>query len=237
MLVYRYVYVSCAAVRGPPSAVRYNVAVIPLWPYLAVTVPLVLTPGASTAVVLRNSIAGGTRAGVETAIGINAGSVCYGLLSAFGVAFALQHWPGLWAALRAGGILYLAWLGVQSIQRGARPRERAAAAVRIAPVGEGAGRRILQNMREGFLTNALNPAIATFYFVIVPQFVPRGSRVAASVLVLTTVHVALAASWHVVWAAAGGTLARTLSGGRPRQTLDLLAGAALLALAAKLALS
>src|SRR5512145_605679 len=76
-------------------------SVIPIWAYLAVTVPLVLTPGASTAVVLRNSIAGGTRAGVQTAIGINAGSCFYGCLTAFGVALLLQRWPGVWSALRA----------------------------------------------------------------------------------------------------------------------------------------
>jgi threonine/homoserine/homoserine lactone efflux protein len=214
---------------------RYNTAVIPLWAYLSVTVPLVLTPGASTAVVLRNSIAGGTRAGVETAIGINAGSFFYGLLSAFGVALALQHWPGVWIALRTGGILYLAWLGVRSLQHAARPRapEAIRTASRRASVAQGFG----QNIREGFITNALNPAIATFYFVIVPQFVPRDARIVPSVLILTVVHVALAGSWHIVWAAAGGTLARTLAGGRPRQVLDLLAGLALLGLAAKLALA
>ena len=208
---------------------------IPLWAYLAVTVPLVLTPGASTAVVLRNSIAGGTRAGVETAIGINAGSLCYGVLSAFGVALALQHWPGVWIALRTGGILYLAWLGVRSLQHAtrARPPEEMQAAARRTDIAQG----LRQNIREGFITNALNPAIATFYFVIVPQFVPRDARIVPSVLILTIVHVALASTWHIVWAAAGGTLARTLAGGRPRQLLDLLAGLALLALAAKLALA
>lgn len=223
------------SIRAPPSP-DYNDRVIPLWAYLAVTVPLVLVPGASTAVVLRNSIAGGTRAGVETAIGINAGSFCYGLLSAFGVALALRHWPGLWVAMRTGGMLYLAWLGVQSLRRAARPRGRPAA-VQSSVAGSRTAPGILQNIREGFITNVLNPAIATFYFVVVPQFVPRGARIASSVLILTIVHVTIAASWHVVWAAAGGTLARTLSGGRPRQLLDWLAGIALLALAAKLALT
>lgn len=55
---------------------------VPLWGFVAVTIPLVLTPGASTAVVLRNSVEGGTRAGVVTAVGTNTGSLCYGLLTA-----------------------------------------------------------------------------------------------------------------------------------------------------------
>ena len=77
---------------------------IPLWAFLAVAVPLVLTPGASTAVVLRNSLAGGTRAGLETAIGANTGSLVYGLLCAFGFALALQQWPGVWVVLRVVGV-------------------------------------------------------------------------------------------------------------------------------------
>ena len=86
-----------------------------LWSFLAVTVPLVLTPGASTAVVLRNSINGGTRAGVETAAGVNSGSVVYGLISAFGLAVTLRQWPAVWTVLRLGGGLYLFWLALRSL--------------------------------------------------------------------------------------------------------------------------
>jgi hypothetical protein len=39
-----------------------------------------------------------------------------------------------------------------------------------------------------------------------------------------------------LWAAAGGTLARVLAGGRPRRMLEALAGTALLALAIQIAL-
>ena len=208
---------------------------IPIWAFIAVTVPLVLTPGASTAVVLKNSITGGTRAGVETAIGINAGTFVYGLLTAFGVALVLQQWPSLWGALQAGGALYLAWLGVKSIRHafgahGPDPRF-AAGSHRASRPSAGA-----QNVREGFVTNLLNPAIATFYFVVLPQFVPRSAPLARSVLLLCAIHIAIAASWHVVWAAAGGTLARTLATGRPRRILDLVTGGALVAFAARLAL-
>ena len=206
-----------------------------LWAFVAVTVPLVMTPGASTAVVLRNSIAGGVRAGVLTAIGVNAGSVCYGVLSAFGVALALQQWPGTWAVLRAAGVLYLAWLGGQSLVRAFRPGRT----IRSGTVREGGdlneAQTAARHIRQGFMTNALNPAIAAFYFAVVPQFVPRGAPVVRGVLLLTAVHVALAATWHLVWASAGGTLAQTLGASRPRRILEALTGVALLALALTLA--
>lgn len=200
-----------------------------MWGFLAITVPLVLTPGASTAVVLRNSLANGTRAGIVTAIGVNSGSICYGLLSAFGFALALQRWPTAWVVLRTCGVAYMVWLGVQSIRRAWSPESRNAAAV------TGINRGLWESLYEGFLTNALNPAIATFYLVLLPQFIPRGAPVVASALLLTAIHVMLAATWHVCWAAAGGTLSRTLGAPRPRQILEATTGIMLLAFAIKIA--
>ena len=199
-----------------------------IWSFLAVTVPLVLMPGASTAVVLRNSLEGGTRAGLQTAAGANTGSLLLGFLCAFGFAFALARWPGVWWALRIVGCAYLAWLGLQSILRALRPPSMAATQ---APAGPPAAHK---NFREGFITNTSNPALATFYFLILPQFIPRGAPVVRWALLLTAIHIALAFSWHAVWAAAGGTLAHVLAGGRVRRTLDAAAGVALVALAVKL---
>jgi threonine/homoserine/homoserine lactone efflux protein len=204
--------------------------VIPIWGFVAMTIPLVLTPGASTAVVLRNSIAGGTRAGLVTAVGINTGSLCYGLLSAFGFAVALQRWPSAWTVLRVAGLLYLGWLGVMSLRRSMFPREEA-----VCNPDAGVPGRAWQNMYEGFVTNLLNPAIASFYLVILPQFIPRGAPIVRSALILTAVHILLAATWHVAWATAGGTLARKLARGRPRQALEAISGLALLALALAIA--
>jgi threonine/homoserine/homoserine lactone efflux protein len=204
--------------------------VVPVWSFLAVTVPLVLTPGASTAVVLRNSLAGGTRAGVVTAVGVNTGSFCYGLLTAFGFALAVQRWPATWLVLRAGGILYLAWLGLTSLYRAFT----GATTLVVSEAGDDEG--AWKNITEGFMTNALNPAIATFYLVLLPQFIPPESSIARAALVLTALHIAIAFSWHVAWAAAGGTLARTLASPRVRRTLEAITGIALLALAVRLAL-
>lgn len=206
---------------------------IPVWGFIAVALPLVLTPGASTAVVLRNSLAGGTRAGIVTAVGANSGSICYGLLSAFGFALALQRWPSAWVVLRAGGVVYMAWLGLQSIRRALTPRGAEA----VVAAGGATDRGLWRSLYEGFATNALNPAIATFYLVLLPQFIPRGAPVVASALLLTTIHVTLAATWHVAWAAAGGTLSRTLAAPRPRRILEAITGAALLLLAIKIARS
>jgi threonine/homoserine/homoserine lactone efflux protein len=205
-----------------------------LWAFAAVVVPLVATPGASTAVVLRNSIAGGVRSGVATAVGVNAGSFLYGLLTAFGVSVALQRWPGVWALLRVAGVTYLAYLGIRSLLRAFAPRVPDAGGwTGESRVAHEAQPPLARHAREGFLTNALNPSIATFYLLIIPQFIPRDAPFARSALLLTAVHVTLAISWHLTWAAAGGTLAGVLGRSRPRRILEGLTGLALLALAVR----
>jgi threonine/homoserine/homoserine lactone efflux protein len=203
-----------------------------VWGFAAVTVPLVATPGASTAVVLRNSLAGGTRSGIATAIGANAGSICYGLLTAFGVAVALQRWPLVWMLLRVAGTAYLAWLGIRSLRLAWTYRQsdaRVSAMAALPPFS--------RSLREGFVTNMLNPSLATFYLLILPQFIPRGAPPVRSALTLTAIHVGLALTWHLTWAAAGGTLSETLARTKPRRILEGISGAALLGLALKLALA
>jgi threonine/homoserine/homoserine lactone efflux protein len=202
---------------------------LPVWGFVAVTAPLVLSPGATTAVVLRNSLAGGSRAGMFTALGANSASICYGLLTAFGFAAALQRWPSVWLALRWAGVAYLAWLGVHALVAAVTVRRAARS------VTEPFERDAWHSLTSGYLTNLLNPSLTAFYLILVPQFIPRGAPFARSALTLTMIHVSMALSWHLAWALAGSTLARVLSHGRPRQALDVITGVALLILAAKLA--
>jgi threonine/homoserine/homoserine lactone efflux protein len=202
---------------------------LPIWGFIAVTLPLVATPGVSTAVVLRNSIGGGTRVGVLTALGCNLGNLSYGILTAFGFGVALQRWPSVWLVLRAAGVIYLAWLGARSLLHAVRAPAPTARAV---PPPDGNG---LHSVSAGFFANVLNPSLVAFYLVIVPQFIPRDAPFARSALTLSAVHVSLAFPWHCVWAVAGSTMAMVLGSGTPRRVLDVLTGVALLWLALKVA--
>ena len=169
---------------------------LPIWGFVAVTAPLVLSPGPSTAVVLRNSIAAGARGGFFTALGANSGSMCYGLLVAFGFAAAIQRWPWVWLVLRWGGVAYLTWLGIQSLRRAFRVRPAVAGTYTPPP------REWWQSFGSGFATNVLNPSLAAFYLIVLPQFVPRGTPFTSAVMTLTAIHVGMAFSWHLAWALA-----------------------------------
>jgi threonine/homoserine/homoserine lactone efflux protein len=185
--------------------------------FVAVTVPLVLTPGIATTLVLRTSLVEGARRGLVTALGINASSLCYGLASGAGTAVLLRAWPTAVEVLQVLGAIYLGWLAVRSLS---------IALTDEAATGSPGSAR--SGFREGFLANALNPPIVLFYFLIVPRFVPDGVAVFPATLALTAVHVALAFSWHSACAGAAGALSRILSTPRARRAIELAAGALLL---------
>jgi threonine/homoserine/homoserine lactone efflux protein len=171
----------------------------------------------------------GMRGALVTAAGLNASSICYGLLSAVGLPALTRRWPATIVMLRFAGGAYVLWLGLTALAGGitrfSRERDR-----QHEPLLEPRNDPDRKAFTEGFMVNTLNPPIATFYFLILPQFVPQGGYEIRSTLLLTAVHVAMAASWHVAWAIAGGALAARLRGGRPRAALEMLTGVALSAL-------
>jgi hypothetical protein len=147
-----------------------------VWAFAAVTVPLVATPGVSTAVVLRNSLAGGTRSGIATAIGANLGSVCYGMLTRSACRRRCSAGRCVDRAAhrrhrvsRVAGIAIAAPRAHVSADRSVGQRPRAASP-------------LARSLREGFVTNVLNPSLATFYLLIIPEFIPRGAPFARSAL-------------------------------------------------------
>jgi threonine/homoserine/homoserine lactone efflux protein len=190
----------------------------------------------STAVVLRTGVTRGTAAAIVTAAGLNASSLTYGLTAALGLPAVAQRWPIVLVVLRYAGGAYLLWMGASATVRGVSRFRGASRSSRERPAGDGAFGDLARadNARlfvEGYIANTLNPPIAAFYFLILPQFVPPGDAAVRSTLVLTLIHVSMAATWHVAWAIAGGALAAWLIAGRPRASLEIATGVALSVLA------
>jgi threonine/homoserine/homoserine lactone efflux protein len=190
--------------------------------FVAITVPLVLTPGIATTLVLRTSLLHGLGAGLAVAAGAALGSACYGVLSGTSTALVAHGYPGALTALEAGGAVFLVWLGARAIWRALGPEDALPQAASRGGVG------------QGFLANALNPPVALFYFLVVPRFVPANAPLFSSVMVLTGIHVALAFTWHSTCAAAAGVLSRFLSSPTARRVIDVITGVVLIGFAVRM---
>jgi threonine/homoserine/homoserine lactone efflux protein len=199
--------------------------------YLAFTFLLVVTPGATTAVVIRNTLAGGTRAGLTAAAGAAVGNSSHAVAAGVGVAMLVARRPDLLAILRFAGAVYLLWLGVRSLWAAARLPD---GGVRPPPSGRrGHGG---PSFREGITVNLLNPAIASFYLAVVPSFVPAGAP-RGWFAVLAACHVLMALACHSAWAVALDRLGGLFERPAARRLLQAGTGVALLALAGRVFVS
>lgn len=160
---------------------------------LAFTVAAMLlaaTPGVDTALVLRMSIAAGTRRGISAALGVAAGCLLWGAVVATGLGALLAASGSLFAAVKLIGASYLVWQGVLLLRsRGERADVTQASA---------STETMRSAFAKGFLTNALNPKVGIFYLTLLPQFVPAGVDVALFSFLLASIHVALSLLWFVL---------------------------------------
>jgi threonine/homoserine/homoserine lactone efflux protein len=106
------------------------------------------------------SVSGGPRGGVLVTLGLVGGILFHTCLVAFGLAALLAASVVAFAVVKWVGAAYLVWLGIQALREPVAPLE----------VREDARRYgVAELLRQGFLSNALNPKVALFFFTILPQ--------------------------------------------------------------------
>jgi threonine/homoserine/homoserine lactone efflux protein len=198
--------------------------------YLAATVVLVITPGATTAVVVRNTLAGGHRAGVRAALGAMVANATHATLAGLGLWVLVGRWPVALDTLRVAGAAYLAWLGLKSLAR-AWPRPGPHVPP-LAPDLRAASRPHPRSFVEGLTVNLLNPAIISFYLAVVPTFVPPVAPRFYFALLAST-HVTLGFLCHAGWATAFHVLRQIFARPAVRVTFELGTAAAMLWLSAR----
>ncbi len=197
--------------------------------YLTFTFILVVTPGSTTAVVIRTTLSGGRAGGLAAAAGAATGNTSHATAAGLGLAVVFARWPAALIALRIGGALYLMWLGALSVMRAVR---HADGRMRVLDPEADPSRVQTRkgSFRQGLMVNLLNPSIATFYLVVVPTFIPAGApRWYFAALAL--LHIGMAFVCHAVWATALDKLRHFFRRPLARRTLEGVTGMALLGLA------
>jgi len=189
--------------------------------YVIAAFALVVTPGVTTAVVIRRALGGGFRSGAATALGAAAGNCTHAILAGFGVTMVARQWPLAFKALTIAGGLYLCWLGFKSIRRGMSGGRQVLAETTPHDARSSAG--------EGLTVTLLNPSAVAFYLTILPGYLPPGGGGRAFAQ-LAAIHVALALTCHTMWAAGFSRVGALVGGPDAVRRLDVFAGVALVAL-------
>jgi threonine/homoserine/homoserine lactone efflux protein len=198
--------------------------------FVAFTAILVLTPGSTTAVIVRNTLLGGRLAGFAAAVGAALGNASHATAAGFGLAVVFARWPAAMTALRVCGAAYLGWLGARSVYRAGKYPDGGLQLVNVGSREPSEQRDRRSSFRQGLAINLLNPAIATFYLVVVPSFMPAGAS-RWSFAGLAAVHIAMAFACHGTWAIALDRVRRLFTRPSARRWLEGATGCALIALA------
>ncbi|MFG2832924.1 LysE family translocator [Streptomyces sp. NPDC048434] len=168
--------------------------------FTGVAAGMVAMPGADFAVVVRNAL-DSRRAGVATAVGVAGGLLVHTALAVAGLAAVLVAVPALFGAVQLLGGVYLLYLGTRALTAalrrppGATDRTAGPAAGAPADGRPAALLGTVQSLRQGFLTNALNPKAPVLFLSLLPQFVPAGQPALPRTLLLATMVVAMALVW------------------------------------------
>lgn len=178
---------------------------------------------------MRNTLEGGRRAGYVTALGAAAANSTIAIACGLGLSVLLAIWPGSLDAIRIGGALFLAWLGMSSCWR-AWSRPDGGITLSLDPPASPARAHAGAYFGDGLAINLLSPVIISYYLSVVPSFIPAGaSRFYYSGLAAT--HVSLAVVCHALWATSLDAMRRWFVQPWRRRMLQAATGVALVGLA------
>jgi len=195
--------------------------------FFGVALVVIVTPGQDTALTIRNTLAGGRRSGVLTAVGVSTGQCAWTLLTSLGLATLLLASEPAFVALKIVGALYLAWLGIHSLVDAVRGVRRThAASARLSA---------RTAYRRGLLSNLGNPKMALFFTSLLPQFVPHDASFVQHAW-LGLLFCVTTLLWLSAYALVVARLGDILRRSRVRRALDAVTGAVLVAFGARLAL-
>jgi threonine/homoserine/homoserine lactone efflux protein len=199
--------------------------------FLGISLVVIMTPGPDTALTIRNTITGGARGGVLTAIGVALGQLLWASAASAGVVGLLVASAPVFEALKLAGAAYLIVIGVQTLYGAFRPGVSVPRALR-----NGAGRHgWARALRQGLVNDLANPKMAAFFASLFPQFVPEGSASFWALMVLGLLFSGMTLAWLAAYAFAVAKAGDLLRHSGIRRAIEGVMGAMLIAFGLRLA--
>jgi threonine/homoserine/homoserine lactone efflux protein len=125
-----------------------------------------ITPGNDMIFVISRSLTG-TRAGIFAALGIGLGCFLHIFASVVGLSVIIKQSEILFNIIRYAGAAYLIYIGIKSLME--KP------STMIFSQNENDKNTNLKILRQGAITNMLNPKVSLFFLAFLPQFINNQS--------------------------------------------------------------
>lgn len=127
-----------------------------------------ITPGNDMIFVISRSLSYGTKAGIYAALGIGLGCFVHIFASVVGLSVIIQQSEVLFNIIRYAGAAYLIFIGIKSFIE--KP------STMIFNQNQNDKNTNLKILRQGTITNVLNPKVSLFFLAFLPQFINNSSE-------------------------------------------------------------
>jgi threonine/homoserine/homoserine lactone efflux protein len=166
-----------------------------------------------------------------TMLGGAAGLTVHAGAAAAGLSALLLASAEAFTVVKIIGVAYLVWIGLQTLRAARRSRQQAVDEPVIAE-----SRRRLLFLRDGFLSNVLNPKVAMFFVSFMPQFMTAGGTAPwLQAVLLSAIFAMVYLAWFSVYVWVVGHLGRLLTRPMVKSWIERVTGFTLIGLAARLA--
>lgn len=200
--------------------------------YLIAITLLTITPGVDTMLVIRNTARGGWRDGATSSFGICSGLFIHATISAVGISVILLQAAWAFSALKLLGAAYLVWLGISSWRKVIKQEPFT---IENGKARIGGTFLMSRSLREGFLSNVLNPKTAVFYMAFLPQFINPAQSALLQSLFLAGLHFIIAMIWQCLLALMVKQMKGWLQRPRVSQVFDGITGTVMIGLGVRVA--
>lgn len=198
--------------------------------FIATAFLLAMVPGQGVAMILRQTIVGGTRAAVFSVIGNSTGLVLWGLLSSLGLSALFATSATAYNFLKWSGVAFLGFLSLQTLYQLKNESGKFEINGKSFSSSKSA-------YRLGIITNLTNVKAAVFAVAFVPAFVPKDFNLGWGIFILGWVWAVTSMSWYLILIAAVDRASVLLEKPKVRRLLTGISAAGILVLAIGLALS
>ncbi len=203
-----------------------------LWLSLAfICVMGALSPGPSLAVVVKNTLFGGSKQGYATAISHGTGVALYAALTALGIGVIIVKSPMLFNVIKYAGAAFLLYLGIKALLS-----KKQTIQLSDDNLSQNAKPQTINGWRDGFLIAFLNPKLAIFFLALFSQFVDAQASVTKKIIMVSTVGI-IDTTWYllVAFMFSRGPVLEKLK--RNSHIIDKITGSFLILLAARVVIN
>jgi threonine/homoserine/homoserine lactone efflux protein len=200
--------------------------------FMSIAIFVIVTPGPDTALTVRNTLVGGRRGGVFTALGIVIGQAIWVFATSLGIVAVLLASEPVFHAVRLGGAAYLIYLGARSLYEALRSGRWSDAATDPKPA-----QRLSSPVAfgQGLASDLSNPKMAAFFTSLLPQFAIPGDGAFWHLMMFGGVFCVMAFAWLALYALVVARAGDFLRRRNVRRVLEGLMGAALIGLGLRIA--